>query len=121
VLSQKIAEFALEKNTRNAILERNRRLLNSNVELMQDWVDFWDGRMKFVKPQGGGVAFLRYDMDMNSSILSEKLRKDFGVFIAAGDWFGMDNFIRIGIGAEKSYLEEGLGILRNGIQKICGI
>ncbi len=121
ILSQRIAEFTLEKSTRDRILNRNRELLRSNVELIQGWANEWKDNVRFIKPQGGGMAFIGYNMEISSSFLSERLRKEFGLFIAAGDWFGMDNFIRIGIGAERSYLEEGLSILTKGIKQICEI
>ena len=49
------------------------------------------------------------------------IREEKSVFIVPGDCFGMDHYIRIGIGAEKDYLIAGLnlidetlkGILRN--------
>ncbi len=119
ILSQKIGEYALGTEIRKKILDRNRNLLRSNLEIMQKWVDQWDGRFGFVPPKAGGMAYLSYDMDINSSLLSERLRNEFGVFIAAGDWFGMDGYIRIGIGSEKTYFEEGLDVLTKGIKQIC--
>ena len=111
----------MEGETRNKILRRNRELLKVNLKIIHKWVDKFDGHFSFVHPKAGGMAYLCYDMKINSGILSESLRKDFGVFIAAGDWFGMDNYIRIGIGSESLYLEEGLKVLSKGIKQICKI
>jgi len=119
ILSQKIAEFALETELRMKILNRNRSLLRTNVKHMQEWLDKQEGRFRFVPPRAGGMAFMHYDMAINSSKLSDTLREDFGLFIVAGDWFGMDEFIRIGIGAEEKYLKEGLAILAIGLKQIC--
>ncbi len=45
---------------------------------------------------------------MNSTELVTKIREEKGTFVVAGDCFGMDHRIRIGLGSEKKYLEEGL-------------
>jgi len=54
------------------------------------------------------MAFIRYNMEMNSRELANRLRTEKGVFIMDGDCFGMDHYIRIGFGAEKAYLLAGL-------------
>jgi aspartate/methionine/tyrosine aminotransferase len=54
------------------------------------------------------MAFIGYDYGIGSSALADRLRKEVGVFVVAGDWFGMDGFIRLGIGVERHVLEAGL-------------
>ncbi len=108
ILSQKIAEFALEKNLRAKILYRNRELLRTNLKIIQDWANRQERKFHFIPPKGGGMAFMRYDMDINSTELSTLLREKHGLFIVAGDWFGMDGYIRIGIGGATQELIEAL-------------
>jgi len=119
MLSQKVAEYVLEKDKREEIVQRNRAMLRNNLGLLENWLLPWEKHLNFSPPRGGGMAFMSYKMDINSSVLSERLRKEFGLFIAAGDWFGMDYFIRLGIGAKEEYLKEGLTILAKGLKQIC--
>ena len=60
------------------------------------------------RPQAGGMAFLRYPLDMPSEVFSQKLREEESVFVVAGSWFGIENHIRIGIGVPTEVLRDGL-------------
>ena len=108
ILSNKIASSALQPGLRAKILQRNRGMLNENIGVLQKWADSHKGLFEFIPPQAGGMAFLRYNMDINSTELVTKLRKEKSTFIVAGDCFGMDHRVRIGIGSQKDYLMAGL-------------
>ncbi|MFC2157280.1 aminotransferase class I/II-fold pyridoxal phosphate-dependent enzyme [Acidobacteriota bacterium] len=111
ILSNRIASCILEPKKRARILERSRRMLNENLQLLQDWIAQNRKFLSFTPPKAGGMAFIRYDLDINSTQLSTQLRENQSVFIIAGDCFGMDHFIRIGIGSEKEYLQAGLDLI----------
>ena len=121
ILSHKIGSIVLSPQVRPRILERNRAMLTSNLELTLDWVDSFGDLLHFVPPKAGGMAFMHYKFDINSTELAEWLRKEHSVFILAGDCFGMDRYFRIGIGAEAGYLRSGLDILRNALSSRFGI
>ncbi len=108
ILSNYIAALALQPDRRAQILSRNRQILRDNLPVLQEWADSHDGLFSFIPPSAGGMVFLRYDLDMNSTELVTKIRKDKSTFVVAGDCFGMDHRIRIGIGSERKYLEAGL-------------
>ena len=55
---------------------------------------------------------------MNSTKLTTKLRDEKSLLIIAGDCFGMDGYLRIGIGSEKEYLIEGLKLFQEGLEEI---
>ncbi len=55
-----------------------------------------------------GMAFVRYDFQIGSTELSGLIRERESTFVVAGDWFGMDGYLRIGIGGDSTSLEEGL-------------
>ena len=61
-----------------------------------------------IPPKAGGMAFIRYNRDINSTELAHTLRNDKGVLILPGDVYGLDGYFRVGIGAPKSHLEPGL-------------
>ncbi len=50
-------------------------------------------------------------MKINSTELADKLLREKSVFVVSGDFFGMDHYIRIGIGTEKDYFKAGLKLI----------
>ncbi len=108
VLSNRIAEAALEPERRRRILERNRSMLKENLGILSRWIDSHPGHFTFIPPEAGGMAFLAYDFDINSTDWVTRLRRQQSTFIVSGDCFGMDGRVRIGIGSEADYLREGL-------------
>ena len=108
IVSHMVGAIALSPAVRPRILERTRKLLCTNLRVITDWVAAMDGRFRFIPPAAGGFAFLRHDLPVGSTELSDWLRTEHGVFVLAGDCFGMDRFIRVGIGADTPTLERGL-------------
>lgn len=107
-LNQHLAALLLTPARREAILARSRGIIGRNLEIIQAWIDRWNGRLAWRRPDAGGMAFVRYDFPVGSSELSRRLREEESVFVVAGDWFGLDGFLRIGSGGEPDHLKEGL-------------
>ena len=120
ILSHRIAEIALSPEVRPKILERNRSMLRENLRFLLDWMKPYGNRFSFVPPRAGGMAFIRYDFDVNSTELAGWLRENKSVFILAGDCYGMDGYFRIGIGAEQEVLEAGMARLSEGLAERFG-
>jgi aspartate/methionine/tyrosine aminotransferase len=108
ILSDEVARHALEPKLRTRILERNRSLLRGNLVDLREWMASQPVSMTLTSPRAGGMAFVRYDLDMNSTELTTRLREEKSVLIVAGDCFGLDGYLRIGFGAEPEYLHRGL-------------
>lgn len=108
ILSQWIADKVLQPERRLKVLNRNREMLRENIKVLQAWVDKHKGLFRFVPPRAGAMAFIRYDLEMNSRELATRLREEKSVFVMDGDCFGMDYYLRIGFGSEKEYLLAGL-------------
>lgn len=111
VLSDHIATLILQPEKRRNILDRSRALINNNLGILKDWIDRHKGLFHLVPPKAGAMTFFRYNLDINSTHLAEKLRKDKSVLIIPGDFFGMDGYIRLGIGSEKEYFLQGLSLI----------
>lgn len=93
-------------------------MLNENLLATQEWIQSQEDSWYFVPPKAGGMAFMRYDMDINSTKLSDYLRNEKSVFILPGDVYGMDKYIRIGIGEEKQTLLDGFKALTEGLKQL---
>jgi aspartate/methionine/tyrosine aminotransferase len=111
VVSQFTAALVLQPDKRRNVLSRSRDMLKINLELLQEWIGTHSRLFSLVPPKAGGMAFMSYNMDINSSELSTKLRKEKSVFVVAGDWYGMDHYLRLGIGGEKEKLLAGLNLV----------
>lgn len=108
ILSDEVARHALSAPLRARILERNRSLLRENLIDLQTWMAKQPVDMTLTPPKAGGMAFVHYGHEINSTDLTTRLREQKSVLIVAGDCFGMDGYLRIGFGAEPEYLHRGL-------------
>jgi aspartate/methionine/tyrosine aminotransferase len=117
ILSHNIGEIALEPEMRQKILSRNRSMLNENLAATVEWVNKHGDLFRFIPPQAGGMAFMHYNLDINSTELAEWLRTEKSVFIVAGDCYGMDRYFRIGVGSEKDYLLNGLDMIDEALKE----
>ncbi|GAA0063824.1 aminotransferase [Clostridium sp. CTA-1] len=105
VLDDIFASLALEN--KEAILERNRKIVMTNRELLHQWVSA-EPRVSYVKPVAGNTALIYYDADMHSYKFCEKLLKETGVFYTPGECFDLDYCFRIGYAFDSKTLMEGL-------------
>lgn len=121
ILSHKIGEIVLETSMRKKVLHRNIDMLNHNLQLTSNWAKKYDNLIEFVPPAAGGMVFMKYKFPINSTELSDWLRLEKGVFILAGDVYGMDNHFRIGIGAEKNELLKGYALLSEALTERFGV
>jgi aspartate/methionine/tyrosine aminotransferase len=107
-LSEYVAERVLRPDARQKVLNRSKKILRQNLSLLSDWIDENSDIVSLIKPKAGGMAFVRYMQDINSTELTHALREQKDVLILPGDVYGLDGFFRIGIGAPKEHLEPGL-------------
>jgi aspartate/methionine/tyrosine aminotransferase len=64
--------------------------------------------LSMVEPKAGAIAYVRYDLPINSTVLMDRLLKEKSVLVVPGDHFGMDSFLRIGYGAPPGHLKQAL-------------
>ncbi|HSG91597.1 MAG TPA: aminotransferase class I/II-fold pyridoxal phosphate-dependent enzyme [Pseudomonadales bacterium] len=106
-LSEVIAAQVLAPERRARILARSRDWLRGNRDLLATWLE-GQPRFQCTLPRAGGMAFLRYDLPVSSSELAERLRTECDLLVVPGDCYGLEGYIRIGIGAPPEVLSEGL-------------
>lgn len=117
VMSHYIGEIALRPEKRKQILDRNRTMLNENLKAVSNWMDGYGDLFQYIPPKGGGMLFIRYGMDINSTEMADWLRTEKSVFILAGDCYGMDHFFRIGIGERKEFILGGLTRIKDALKE----
>ncbi len=107
-LSEFIACRVLQPARRTQVLGRSKDILRGNLGTIKGWIGRHAHLLSFIPPAAGGMAFVRYEMAINSTKLVKMLITEKSVFPVPGDVFGLDHYLRIGIGSPAHHLQEGL-------------
>ena len=121
VLSHKVAEIVLEPGTRKKVLSRSIAMLNENLAATIEWAEGYKDMLDFIPPRAGGMVFMRYKFPINSTELSNWLRLEKGLFIVAGDVYGLDHHFRLGIGVAKPDLLKGYALFTAALTERFGV
>jgi aspartate/methionine/tyrosine aminotransferase len=108
MLANKIASFALSPDVWPGILERTRGYIRRGWPVLGGWLADQGKVFQVTPPQAEAVSFLRYGLEINSSNLANRLRREQSVLIVPGNQFGMDRFLRISFGLPRKTLMQGL-------------
>jgi aspartate/methionine/tyrosine aminotransferase len=107
-LSDRLARTALSPGVRDRIVKRTREILSRHYAILESWLKSQDGTFSFIPPKAGAITFVRYSLPVNSTELALKIIREKSVFLAPGDLFEMDHFLRIGFGVEEPALRAAL-------------
>ncbi|NIV34665.1 MAG: aminotransferase class I/II-fold pyridoxal phosphate-dependent enzyme, partial [Anaerolineae bacterium] len=105
-LNDALAVLALEH--REQIVQRNAAIIGANLATANRWVAEHADILSWTPPLGGLLALLRYNLDIASLDLANKLAEEHSVMLAPGSAFGFEHHLRIGIGQEPSVFAAGL-------------
>jgi len=108
MLANKLAAFALSPEVRPRILERTRGYIRQGYPVLEQWMLGHEDTFSLHPPDAAAIAFMRYQLDVNSTEFTDRLREEKSVLIVPGDHFGMDHFLRISFGLPHDYLLAGL-------------
>lgn len=107
-LSDILARIALSAQGRSHCHERTRDICRKNFPLFRSWMEEHGSVFHMVEPKAGAIAYVHYDLPVNSTHLMERLLREKSILLVPGDHFGMDNYLRIGYGPPPEYLREAL-------------
>lgn len=105
VLDDKLAALALEN--KEAIIERNRKIVLKNRKILDEWVNETP-EVRYLRPVAGTTALVYYDKDIPSYDLCKKLIETKGVLFTPGSCFEMEGAVRVGYAFDSKTLREGL-------------
>ncbi len=80
---------------RDAILERNHRIVRTNLALLDAWIAK-EPAISWIKPKSGTTALLKYAFDMPSRDFCIELIEATGVMFTPGSALDMEGYVRIG-------------------------
>jgi aspartate/methionine/tyrosine aminotransferase len=107
-LSDQMAQIALSPEVRPTILQRTREYIRRGYPVLEEWLAGHGEAFSLVPPQAAAIAFVRYNLNVNSSELVDRLLREKSVLIVPGDHFGLDHHLRISFGLPHEYLRAGL-------------
>ena len=105
-LNDALALLALKH--RDKIIERNNGIIVANLGSMQVWAARHSDIISWQAPRAGLLSLLRYNLDIPSVDLSNKLAEEYSVMLAPGSAFGYENHLRLGIGQDPAVFATGL-------------
>jgi len=108
ILANKLAAYALSPEVRSRIIKRTRDYVRRGFSNLNNWVNEHNDILSVYPPGAAAIGFVHYDLKINSSELVNRIIHEQSTFIAPGDHFGMDHYLRISYGLSDEYVNEGL-------------
>jgi len=116
--SDHLAAAALEPRVREKLLERTRRILNSNYPVLEQWLKRFGDSFSWHPPLAGAICLVKYRQAVSALELVERVRAEHGVLLVPGDHFGLPNHIRFGYGEELHHFQEALAETERGLKRV---
>lgn len=107
---------ALALKHADKIIERNKKTIRENLEIVDNWVKN-EKLVSYVKPKAGTTAMIYYNADIKSAQLCDRLAKECGVFLTPGCCFEEEYCFRIGYCKDKNQLQKGLSEISRFFKK----
>ena len=104
-LNDALARLGLKH--REAIVARNARIIEANLRAASQWIAERP-YLSWTPPRGGLLALIKYDRDVPSLELADRLAIEQSVMLAPGSAFGYERHLRLGIGQRPDIFAEGL-------------
>ena len=117
-LNDRLAAIVMEPERREAILARTRKIVQANLSAMDEWMTEYSHLFHYTPPVAGAIAYIDYDLPINSTTLIDRLRKESSVLLVPGEHFGLDKGIRTGFGYDIQKTLKGLTLMAEMVQKL---
>jgi aspartate/methionine/tyrosine aminotransferase len=107
-LSDRLARVAVEPQNRERCYARTRAILTHNLPIAHEWIGRCGGRLTWREPQAGAIALVRYEADVTSLDIAQRVRVNQSTLIVPGSHVGLEGYLRIWLGGREEFLREGL-------------
>jgi len=104
-LDEALATIALRAVDR--LLARNLAIVRANAAVVDQWIRS-EVRLSYVPPRAGTTVFVRYDYDLPSVELCQRLFDTTGAFVVPGAAFDWEGWLRLGYAFDGERLADGL-------------
>lgn len=103
--SEFLAGIALRN--RKKVLERNLKVINKNLPLLDDFFENYSDLFSWYKPNAGPVTLVKMHFDVDDMAFAEKVLKEQRVLLLPGGIYDFHGYFRIGFG--RTIMPEALG------------
>jgi aspartate/methionine/tyrosine aminotransferase len=107
-MSDRIARVAVETRNRERCYARTGEILRHNLPIVREWVEGFAGRLRWTEPTAGAIGLMKYDADVPSLAIADRVRTRQSTLIVPGNHVGIEGHLRIWLGGREEYLREGL-------------
>ena len=108
MLANQLAEIALSPRMRPRLLERTRRYIREGYPVLEKWLADHGNMFTLTAPQAAAIAFVGYQLDVDSESLVKQLIDKKSVLVMPGDYFHVPHHLRISFGLPRDYLQTAL-------------
>jgi aspartate/methionine/tyrosine aminotransferase len=120
LLSDRLATIAMEPVRREAILTRSRNIIRNNLPLLEKWIYIHGDTLSYARPQAGAIAYLEYQLPIESTALIDRLRLEQSVLLVPADQFGLQKGLRLGYGYDIEKTLRGLARVDTILNQFIG-
>jgi hypothetical protein len=106
-LSDRLAQIAVQPENRERCYARTRAILGQNLPIAREWIAGFGGRLTWREPQAGAIALVRYDAEVPSAEVADRVRVRQSTLIVPGVHVGLEKHLRVWLGGRESFLREG--------------
>jgi aspartate/methionine/tyrosine aminotransferase len=117
-MSDRLAQIAVLPENRERCYARTREILQHNLPIAREWVDSLDGRLTWREPQAGAIALVKYDADVPSIEIAERVRLHQSTLVVPGTHVGLEGHLRVWLGGREPFLREGLRRIGEELKKL---
>lgn len=105
-LSDIIAQSVIANRER--ILPRNAAIIAENMAFARQWFKDNADLATWTEPRAGLLAMMKYNLPVDSTTIADALARDVRVMLAPGSSFGLEGYLRVGVGQRPDLFAEGL-------------
>ncbi|MCP4724854.1 MAG: aminotransferase class I/II-fold pyridoxal phosphate-dependent enzyme [bacterium] len=118
ILSDCIAQIAVREENRQRLYARTREILGENRVIFKEWVDSFGDFFEYTESIAGPIAYVKYDHEIPSVELVERIRDNQDVLIVPGTHFGTEGYLRIALGSPADEFKAALGRIKTEIEAV---
>jgi aspartate/methionine/tyrosine aminotransferase len=107
-LSDRVARVAVDASNRERCYARTGDILRHNLPIVREWVASFGGRLVWTEPVAGAIGLMKYDADVPSLAIAERVRLNQSTLIVPGIHVGIEGHLRLWLGGREEFLREGL-------------
>ena len=121
-----LGEKILSEPLRSTILARNREILASNVQKLEEFVSSHQRVTSWCRSRATSIAFIKFHRDgkpLDDVLLCKRLLEDNGLMLVPGSMcYGAEykGFVRVGLGVKGETLLAALGVLDEWLEENVG-